>query len=579
LYYLHRIIFLLLLSVAIVSSQDKTAGRHPKWEVRAVWLTTVSGLDWPRSLNINEQKRSLQTIVERLAAANYNTIFFQVRGRGDAMYQSSFEPWSAQLTGTLGNDPGWDPLDFIIKEAHAHNMELHAWFNTFLVKNGNSINSQHVVSRHPEWMRNVGGETWLDPGIPAARLYTLRVALDIVRNYDIDGIHFDFMRYPEKGLSDDGSYRKYGNRKIPKGDWRRKNINAFASAFKDSALSVKPRLKIGSAPIGIYQNIAGINGLQSYNNVYQDSREWLKQGWQDYIVPQVYWALGRTGGHPDFAVVARDWAANTYGRQIFLGVGAYKADVAAQVPLLIDTTRALGLYGNSFFRYEHINKMLGVGGRYNYPAFVPPMPWKDSTSPNPPEHLHIQSLAGNYFKLNWAMPLPAKDGDSVKWFNIYRSSASRVDVNDIRNLVCTVRGDLESYVDTIIHPSAARYSYAITAMDYGNNESPSSHEEHITIPAIVKLSQQYANRFALGNAYPSSASEYVYFAYELAEPSAVWLTIMDKSNNEVLKIDNGYQQPGKYVAGANIEKLGDGEYTCSLTASRKILTRSFVVQH
>jgi uncharacterized lipoprotein YddW (UPF0748 family) len=574
-----RIIFLVLFFSVNILSQNSASSRSPKWEVRAVWLTTVSGLDWPRSLKTDEQQQSLRTIVERLAAANYNTIFFQVRGRGDAMYRSSYEPWSSQLTGTMGKDPGWDPLDFVIREAHAHGMEVHAWFNTFLVKSGNGMTSQHVAGKHPEWVHTVGGETWLDPGIPAARAYTLKVALEIVRNYDVDGIHFDFMRYPEKGFADDGAYRRYGNRSITKGDWRRKNVNAFISAFYDSANAIKPRLKIGSAPIGIYQNIPGLNGLQSFSTVYQDSHEWLKQGWQDYIVPQVYWALGRTGGHPDFAAVARDWSGNMYGRQIYLGVGAYKPDVAAQIPSIIDTTRSFGFYGNSFFRYEHINKMLGVGGRYDYPAFIPPMSWKDSIPPNPPEHLRIQSLAGNYFKLNWTTPARASDGDTLKCFNIYRSTLSKVDVNDIRNLVCTVNGSIYSYVDTIMHPSAAKYSYAVTAMDYGNNESVPSHEEHITIPEIVRLSQKYANRLVFGNAYPSSASEYVYFTYELAEPSLVWLTITDQSNNEVLKVVDSYQLSGKYIASANVENLKEGDYSCSLIAGKKVLKKSLSVKH
>jgi uncharacterized lipoprotein YddW (UPF0748 family) len=574
-----RIIFLVLFSSAIVLSQNTASNRYPKREVRAVWLATVSGLDWPRSTNIDEQKRSLQSIVEKLAEANYNTIFFQVRGRGDAMYRSEYEPWSAQLTGTMGKDPGWDPLEFIVHEAHARGIEVHAWFNTFLVKSGNGANSKHVVSKHPEWIHTVGGESWLDPGIPAARLYTLKVALDIVRNYDVDGIHFDFMRYPEKGFADDAAYRKYGNHNSPKSDWRRQNINTFISAFYDSATAIKPRLKIGSAPIGIYLNTPGTNGLQSYSNVYQDSRAWLKQGSQDYIVPQVYWALGRTGGHPDFAAVAKDWSGNTFGRHIYLGVAVYKPDVAGQVPLIIDTTRSFGFYGNSFFRYEQLNKMLGVGGRYDFPAFIPPMPWKDSIPPNSPEHLRIQPIAGNCFQLNWETPAPAKDGDRIKCYNIYRSTALRVDINNIRNLVCTLNGSVASYNDTILHPSSAKYSYAVTAMDSGNNESVPTHEERITIPEIVLLSQKYSNRLALDASYPASATDYVYFPYELSEVSLVRLTIADRSGNEVLKIVEAYQQPGKYIAAADIEKLKGGDYTYCLTAGKNILKRSFVVEH
>ncbi|MFI5252643.1 MAG: glycoside hydrolase family 10 protein [Bacteroidota bacterium] len=576
-----RCVFVLLIFIfpGILRSGNNTSSRYPKWEVRAVWLATVAGLDWPSSHNPDEQKKSLSDIVERLSNAHYNTIYFQVRGRGDAMYHSSYEPWSQQLTGTIGKDPGWDPLEFIVREAHAHNMEVHAWFNTFLVKNGNGSGSLNVANIHPEWVHSVGGETWLDPGIPAARQYTLKVALEIVRDYDIDGFHFDFMRYPEKGFSDDAIYRRYGNRNISKSDWRRKNINTFIAAFYDSATSIKPRLKVGSAPIGIYQNTAGVNGLQSYTNLYQDSREWLRQGWQDYIVPQVYWALGRSGGHPDFALVAKDWSANTFGRQVYLGVGVYKPDVAVQVPSIIDTTRSMGFYGNAYFRYEHINKSLAVGGRYDYASFIPPMPWKDSIPPNSPRRLHVQAFAGNYFNLKWNTPAPSKDGDAVKQYNIYRSTEPNVDINDIQNFIKCIDGTVESYTDTISRAESARYVYAVTAMDSGNNESLPSREERVMIPEVAQLSKQFSNRFKLEDCYAASPSKYVYFTYELSDHSPVWLTIIDKSGTEILKIVDAYQRPGKYIAAAKIEDLKSGDYTCRLTAGEKVLQRTFLVEH
>jgi hypothetical protein len=322
-----------------------------------------------------------------------------------------------------------------------------------------------------------------------------------------------------------------------------------------------------------------MNGLQSYDNLYQDSREWLKMGWQDYIVPQVYWALGRTGGHPDFAVVARDWSGNTFGRHIYLGVGVYKPDVAVQVPRIIDTTRYFGFYGNSFFRYEHLNKMLGVGGRYNYPAFLPPMPWKDSIPPNPPQPLHVKALAGNYFQVEWNAPAPAKDSGGVKRYNIYRSASPRVDIDDIANLVRSVKSSADFYIDTISHPSSVKYFYAVTAMDIGNNESFPTHEESVVIPEIVQLSKKFSNQILLARSYPPIAAGYVYFSYELSEPSLVWLTVIDKSENEILKIVDEYQQAGRYIAAANVEKLKDGDYTYRLTAGQQVLKRLLTVEH
>jgi uncharacterized lipoprotein YddW (UPF0748 family) len=566
----------------IFYAQSRAGGPYPypKREVRAVWLTTVGGLDWPRSYDVAEQKRSLHEIVDKLGAANFNTIFFQVRGRGDAMYRSSYEPWSAQLTGTLGKDPGWDPLQEVIRLAHERGMEVHAWFNTFIVKNREGRSSEsyprHIVSAHPEWVHETQDEWWVDPGIPAVRAYTLNVALEIVKNYDIDGFHFDFMRYPEKIFNDGSTYRLYGNN-MPKAEWRRQNIDRFVAAFYDSATQYKPRLRIGSAPIGIYRNVNGFNGLQSYDNVYQDSREWLRQGKQDYIVPQIYWAIGRTNSHPDFVRVARDWSENTLGRDVYTGLGVYKSEVAIQVPALIDTTRALGFHGSSFFRYEFIAQQLNVGGRYRFRSLQPVMPWKDSIPPNAPQHLHIKTLVDDEIRLEWSAPPPAKDGDTAMYFNIYRSAVQPVDIEDVRNLIGTLKGNSLSYVDAIEHPSSAKYYYAVTAMDGGYNESAPTHEESIIVPEIALLAKSFQPMFILGRAYPLLVSDYVYFSYELSQPAPIWLVIQDRSGKELKRVVDAYQQPGRYIAGAEVDKLSPGDYTYKLIAGKESLVNVFTV--
>lgn len=561
-----------------VFSPAQSSRVPPKYEVRAVWVATVSSLDWPRSLDPAEQQRSLRVIVQKLADANFNTIYFQVRGRGDALYRSRYEPWSAALTGTIGKDPGWDPLEYIINEAHAHGMELHAWFNTFLVKNAAGGGRQSIVNRHPEWVHIVNGEWWLDPGIPSAREYTINVAMDIVHKYDIDGLHFDFMRYPEKGFPDEDTYGRFANRKLSRADWRRANINAFISALYDSVIAVNPRIKVGSAPIGIYHNVSGINGLQSYDNLYQDSRRWLREGYQDYIVPQVYWPLGRSGGHPDFAAVAKDWSINTFGRQVILGTAPYKAEVARQMPLLIDTTRSYGFSGNAFFRYEQIEPLRTVGMRYRYPAFVPPMPWKDSIPPYPPVAMRVINSIGNVFHISWKQPQPSRDGGRVKYFNIYRSSAEPIDISDIRNLVRSVGATGLSYDDEIDRPTAVKYYYTVTAMDSGNNESGPSVEESVVIPEIVKLAGKFAPQFTMAGPVPAVADHFVYFTYEIPEPSSVVLGIYDASNNEMLSVVNGFEEAGRYIVAANVEKFKDGEYRYRLIASKGTFRGVFSVE-
>jgi uncharacterized lipoprotein YddW (UPF0748 family) len=553
----------------LFAQTDVSGVKIPRREVRAVWIATVAGLDWPTSTNLEIQKKTLLEMLEKLKAAHFNTIFFQVRGRADAMYRSHHEPWAQQLTDTLGKDPHWDPLDFIIKEAHERGMEVHAWFNTFLVKSGKSKPSEsiprHVILEHPEWLHLVDGEWWLDPGLPAVREYLNSVAMDIVYNYDIDGIHFDFIRYPGKRFPDEEAYARYGNNKN-RDEWRRENINKFVRVFYNSAISVKPMLKIGSAPIGIYTNVGNSNGWQSYYDLFQDSRSWLRDRVHDYLAPQVYWVLGDRPGNPDFAVLAKDWSSNSFGRQIYLGVGAYKPEVHQQLSSLIDTSRHFGAIGNAFFRYSNITNALEMGGRYRYPANIPPMRWKDSIPPNPPENLNVVNVTDGIFKLQWLKPIRALDGDTAKYFDVYRSARKPVDVNNPSNLIAITATASTEYLDTIAHPTVARYFYAVTALDKGNNESAPTIEKGVMIREIAEMAKQFSYEFRLGKNYPSPASHFVFIPYEVKKPSPVVLKILDQSNKELIDVVDAVQEPGRYIAAADISKLKDGIYSYLLIA-------------
>ncbi len=569
---------LAILALAAVPGRVGSAiPRAPVREVRAVWITTVNGLDWPGSFDPAQQRASLVEILDKLAFARFNTVFFQVRCRGDAFYRSRYEPWSQELTGTLGGDPGWDPLAFAIREGHARGLEVHAWFNTFFAKSGKGPPDRstplHVVLKHPEWLHLAEGEWWFDPGIPAARRYVATVAMDIVRRYDIDGIHFDFLRYPDKPFPDDKTYRRYGG-SVPKEDWRRDNVNAFVRAFHDSASAFKPMLKIGSAPIGIYANTASFKGLQSFSDLYQDSREWLKEGMQDYIVPQTYWPLGRRPGSPDFAETARDWAQHTYGREVYLGVGAYKKEVSDQLPQLIDASRSLGFHGNSFFRYRSIENALGAGGRYKTPAIIPAMKWKDSIPPNPPAGLAVSGSNRGGFEVQWNPPQEASDGDSALFYCVYRSASSPVDLSNSDNLVAIVRNGATRVIDTVSHPTAARYYYAVSAFDKGNNES-SPAEGSALVPEVAAALAELAPTFRLGRHYPEEVSSVVFVPYELGERASVSLTILDDNNQPVMDLVRGVELPGRYVAAADLSKVKKGVYSYRLAAAGFTRQRSF----
>ncbi len=358
-------------------------GEQLRHELRGVFLTTTNSLDWPQTLNKQEQQTSLRRIVEDMKRANLNTIFFQVRARGDAYFRSSFEPWAENLTGTLGADPGWDPLAFLLEEAHASGLEVHAWFNVYKIRGPvpppPSL-PQHPARAYPAWVVQYENDSWLDPGLPAVREYLVRVVSDLIRKYDVDGVCFDFIRYPGRDFPDEQTYRQFANGK-ERDDWRRDNINAFVREVHAAAARINPRLKLGAAPLG---NYGGPLSAQpdtkttqgSVGDFLQDSRAWLTNGWLDYLVPQVYWPLEFETRGPDFAHLVRLWMRGAEGRHIYIGIGAYKPEIAPQIPDQITATRMLGAHGQVFFRYEHVKEMRVFGDRYAQPASVPPMPWK-----------------------------------------------------------------------------------------------------------------------------------------------------------------------------------------------------------
>jgi uncharacterized lipoprotein YddW (UPF0748 family) len=534
------------------------------------------GLDWPKTDVPAEQERSLREIVRQISAARFNTIYFQIRGRADAMYKPGFEPWSQVLTGTLGEDPGFDPLEVVIEEAHRCGMDVHAWFNTFLVKSGGPLPEpsapKHVLLTHPEWIHQVNGEWWFDPGIPEVRAYNIAVAMDVVRRYDIDGFQFDFIRYPGRTYPDDQSYHQYGGN-IRRDEWRRENINNFMRTFYDSVMACKPLLKIGAAPIGIYRNFNGVRGQPSYDDLYQDSRLWLREGLVDYLVPQVYWTIGDERGDPDFALVARDWSQNTSGRHVYIGVGAYKNDVYEQIPQIIDTTRSLHLQGNSFFRYSYISKGYNTKGRYDISAFVPPMHWKDSLPPPPPAYIVVNNISDGIFHLKWEEPPPQGQEDVADRFLIYRSPHSPVDISNSGYLIASVKRGVSEYRDTILHVESARYQYAVTSMDALHNESTPT-VESIVLPEVIDLAKQWTYRFRLGDVIrPSDAS--VYIPYEVDEMGPVIIRILDTANREVVNVVDRIQSPGRYIAGADISSLDSGTYTCLLLTRDKTEKKTF----
>ena len=470
---------------------------QPKEEVRAVWLTTAFGLDWPKSHDKEIQKEEIINILDELKDANFNTVMLQVRARGDLIYPSKLEPWAKSLTGELGKNPGYDPLKFIIAEAHKRGIEIHAWWNVYKVY-GKGMPAEtwpeNPVLKYPDFCSEYRDEWWMDPGIPAVRKYLLNVIMEMVRNYDIDGINLDYLRYPNSDFDDYGTYRKYGNNEN-RSDWRRDNITKFVESLYDSLQEVKPYVKLGCAPVGIYKNTDQISGWEAYYDTFQDPVKWIKDKKLDYISPQVYWKIN---SHPHYNLVIKDWGKIIDKRHLYPGIAVFQLSSnyanwkADEILAQIDTLRKLDIKGEVFFRTNDlINNEKNIltlikHNKFRYPADIPPMPWKDNAKPLPPTGLTLLKSPDREVELYW-QNLPQKiNRDTACYINIYASNKYPVDISDPKNILklrvpaCqnNVTLDLNSF------PSD-KYYLVITALDRNNNESVPSNTTTFTIQPFI----------------------------------------------------------------------------------------------
>jgi uncharacterized lipoprotein YddW (UPF0748 family) len=339
----------------LLAAELSGAPPSPKREFRAAWVATVYNIDWPSKpgLPAAEQQRELRALFDQASRTGLNAILLQVRPESDALYASRYEPWSAWLSGTQGKSPGYDPLEFAIREAHKRGLELHAWFNPFRAQSNRKrpVASTHAASRHREWTRPYGTSLWLDPGQPEVRNYVLDVIMDVVRRYDIDGVHLDDYFYPypsgKADFPDASTFKRYGSGN--KGDWRRTNINKFVSELYRRVKAEKPSVKVGISPFGIWRPgvPAGTTaGLDSYAQLYGDSRKWLAEGWLDYLSPQLYWTIDSEG--QSFRKLMTWWESqNTAGRHVWPGIATERVgkdrkavEMQRQIELIRATVRS-----------------------------------------------------------------------------------------------------------------------------------------------------------------------------------------------------------------------------------------------
>mgnify|MGYP001042815459 FL=1 len=356
-------------------------------EMRGVWVSTVSNLDWPEvgNYDVKVQKELLKEKFDFIEEQNMNTIFFQVRPMGDALYESSYAPWSKYLTGTLGENPGYDPLEFAIDEAHKRGLELQAWFNPFRIdSNSEKFNIDNYIDElpeesplknNPDWIVKYNNYHYLDAGIPEVREYVIDTIIEVVKNYNIDGVVLDdyFYPYPSGGVEfpDEDTYEKYGEGFSSKDEWRRNNIDCFISALYSKIKNTNAEVKFGVSPFGIWRNgesVGGSNtsGLSSYDDVYVDSRKWIQEGWIDYIIPQIYWQFDYNSA--PFATLVDWWAKQVENTnvELYIGHAAYKINDSSYGEAWLNGNEVINqirysransnVKGNCFFRLKTLEE-------------------------------------------------------------------------------------------------------------------------------------------------------------------------------------------------------------------------------
>ena len=493
--------FLLLLP--LVSLIYAGCGRQVftgKREARGVWMSRFEYAGERNRSTPGQAMERIRSVFERARAARFNMIFFQARGNGDAFYRSSLEPWSEMLTGTLGQDPGWDPLQYAIDIAHQQGLELHVWVNTFPIWRGRTpppeTTPRQTYLEHPEWlvadsqgvpMPLNNGYVSLSPGVPAARKYILDVVMDIVDHYDVDGVHFDYIRYPEeapeRGYSHDSiSVARFNSPEgnpyqLPWDAWEREQVNDFVFDAYNAITARKPWVKVSAAVIGKYEG----RGWTAYNAAYQDPRRWMELGKMDFIVPMVYWDREHPT-HP-FVPLIQQWADRVaYGRYVLPGVftGLHRRYGWSELAAEVDEIRKLNLPGVVYFSATGLDSVwdnLGVK-EFPYWSLVPTMPWKDTTVPPTPRNLTARWDDGSV-RLTWEAPTTQEP----LVFVVYRSETGSINVHDVKQILVVTGRDITQYADPL--PPSHQLVYAVTAVGRSGNESPRSGSVAVHPPALA----------------------------------------------------------------------------------------------
>lgn len=580
-YPLLRSLFFAFFLVFAVSPQ--ATAQNPKHEMRGIWVATVVNLDWPvRGASPTAQQQALLTMFDKLQKAGFNAVFFQIRSESDAMYPSPTEPWSYYLTGTQGlpPNPTWDPLAFAIEEAHKRGMELHAWINPYRVIRSISATYpkafNHLSVQRPTWMLPIKNILLLNPGIPEARRYLVDLLTDLVKRYDIDGLHYDDYFYPYEGITneDQDTYVLYGGG-LSLNAWREDNINRFVRELGTAVLETKPWLKYGISPFGIWRSGVpqGITGLSGADVTYGNAVRWLQEKWIDYLSPQLYWAFG---GNQDFAKLSLWWKTQMNGRHLYPGLAAYRAEPSmtaatslftpSEIPRQIRFLRQNDVPGALHFRAANITATSTQGlpdslrnDLYKRPAITPVMTWKDTNAPAMPQQMEILQVAGGS-TLRWVQPAPTGKQSSPRFFAIYRIQSDTLpdwsQLTKTSDYLLAVTASME-YTD-LTGPSSPPYRYAVTTISRNGVESPPAFP---STPTAIREKTPLPFRFI--QIFPNPFETELFIRFNLERSMRISVRITDIQGreianpvnnepfpagmNEVRWIRNGISGPGRQV--------------------------------
>lgn len=488
-------VFFLLLMAGGVFAQVQTGSAYPKREFRAAWIQSVNGQF--RGMPTEKLKQNLIGQLNSLQKAGINAIIFQVRPEADALYASRLEPWSRFLTGVQGKapEPYWDPMQFMIDECHKRGMEFHAWINPYRTKTTlkSELAPNHVYNIHPEWFVTYGDQLYFDPALPESRRHICMVVSDIVSRYDVDAIHMDdyFYPYPIKGkdFPDDTSFARFGGGFSNKGDWRRSNVNVLIKKLHETIREIKPWVKFGVSPFGIYRNESSdplgskTKGLQNYDDLYADVLLWAREGWIDYNIPQIYWHIG----HPvaDYETLVKWWARNTENRPLFIGQSVMNTVQNAdpknpsinQLPRKMALQRAYQTIGGSC--QWPASAVVENAGKYRdaliaeyhkYPALPPVFDFMDNEAPAKVRKMKPVWTEDGYI-LFWTAPKYKEEMNRAVQYVVYRfNDKEKVNIDDPSHIVAITR---DNFYKLPYEDGKTKYRYVVTALDRLHNESKS----------------------------------------------------------------------------------------------------------